>query len=95
MRFILAIAIRAFTIGLIGASISLMTSLLNGVGFIGGWMIALAVLLVIVTIVVIVLVKQTWGEFTWLRANGYEITEMTQEDYFYAMQQLEEDSHQN
>jgi len=94
MRFILAIAIRAFTIGLIGASISLMTSLLNGVGFIGGWMIALAVLLVIITIVAIVLVKQTWDEFAWLKANDYDVTEMTHEDYFHAMQQMEEDSHQ-
>jgi ABC-type multidrug transport system fused ATPase/permease subunit len=93
MRFILAVAIRAFTIGLIGASISLLTSLLNGVGFIGGWKIALAVLLVMSTIVVIALVKQTWDEFAWLKANGYKITELTHEDYFHAMQQMEEDSH--
>jgi hypothetical protein len=70
MSLIIDIAIRGLIIGLIGASISLMTSIVNGVGIAGGWMLAIAVFLVIFTIVFIVLVKETWDEYYWLNKNG-------------------------
>jgi len=94
MKLVLSIAVRALVIGLIVASVSMMTSLWNGVGFIGGWTLALAVLLVAFTIVFIVLMKQSWDEYFWMKANGYDITRLSREDYFYAMQKMEDDQSQ-
>ena len=91
MSLIIDIAIRGLIIGLIGASISLMTSIVNGVGITGGWMLAIAVFLVIFTIVFIVLVKETWDEYYWLNKNGYDFTNLSKEEYYSAIQKMEDE----
>jgi TRAP-type C4-dicarboxylate transport system permease small subunit len=91
MTLILNIVSRGFVIGLICASVSMMTSLWNGVGIQGGWTFALAVLLVAFTIVFLVLIKQTWDEYTYLKKNCYDMKVMTREEYFQAMQKMEDE----
>jgi hypothetical protein len=88
MGLIKDIAIKSLTIGLIGALISMATSMYNGVGAAGGWVFALIVFLVAFVIVFWTTMSQTWREVHWMREHGYDATQMTTTEYLTAMDEM-------
>lgn len=85
MQLMVDFLVRSTILGLIGASISMLTSVVNIGWTASGWLLAGVIFLVIFIINFAVSFKQALEQFNWLSDNGYDIANMNKEEMFMAM----------
>lgn len=91
MQLMVDFLVRSTILGLIGASISMLTSVVNLGWTASGWLLALIIFLVIFTVNFTVSFKEALEQYNWLNDNGYDMVNMSKEDMLRAMVRKDEE----
>ncbi len=93
MQLMVDFLVRSAVLGLIGGSISMMTSVVNIGWTASGWLLALIIFLVIFTVNFAVSFKEALEQFNWLNDNGYDMVNMSKEEMYKAMVRYDGERH--